>query len=80
MKKYWNKAIKLIPGGNLLYSKRPEMFLPNKWPTYFKKTKDCYVWDMKNKRYIDMWWRKKKQNIIKKNKRKSSIIFKAETY
>ena len=54
MKKYWNKALKLIPGGNLLYSKRPEMFLPNKWPTYFKKSKDCYLWDIKNKKYIDM--------------------------
>ena len=54
MNKYWKKAIRLIPGGNLLYSKRPEMFLPNKWPTYFKKSKDCYVWDIKNKKYTDM--------------------------
>ena len=54
MNKYWSKAIKLIPGGNLLYSKRPEMFLPNNWPTYFKKTKDCYVWDIENKKYVDM--------------------------
>ena len=30
------------------------MFLPNKWPTYFKKTKDCYVWDTNNKKYTDM--------------------------
>ena len=54
MNKNWKKAIKIIPGGNLLYSKRPEMFLPKKWPTYFKKTKNCYVWDLKNKKYIDM--------------------------
>ena len=54
MKKYWSKALKIIPSGNLLYSKRPEMFLPNKWPTYFKKSKDCYVWDLKNKKYLDM--------------------------
>ena len=48
------KAIKIIPGGNLLYSKRPEMFLPGKWPTYYTKTKDCFVWDINNKKYIDM--------------------------
>ena len=54
MNSYWKKAIKVIPGGNLLYSKRPEMFLPDKWPTYFKKSKDCYVWDLRNKKYIDM--------------------------
>ena len=40
---YWNEALKVIPGGNLLYSKRPEMFLPNNWPTYFTKSKNCYV-------------------------------------
>lgn len=54
MNKYWLKALKIIPSGNLLYSKRPEMFLPNKWPTYFKKTKDCYLWSLDNKKYLDM--------------------------
>ena len=52
--KYWKEALKIIPGGNLLYSKRPEMFLPKKWPTYFLKSKDCYVWDLENKKFIDM--------------------------
>jgi len=51
---YWNEALKVIPGGNLLYSKRPQMFLPNNWPTYFTKSKNCYVWDKNNKKYIDM--------------------------
>ena len=35
----WKKAKKKILGGNLLLSKRPEMFLPDYWPTYFKKAK-----------------------------------------
>jgi len=52
--KFWLEALKVIPGGNLLYSKRPEMFLPKKWPTYFTRSKDCYVWDKKNKKYVDM--------------------------
>ena len=52
--KLWQKAKKVILGGNLLVSKRPEMFLPDYWPTYFKKAKDIYVWDLNNKKYIDM--------------------------
>ena len=52
--KLWKKAKNVILGGNLLLSKRPEMFLPNYWPTYFKKTKGIYIWDLKNKKYIDM--------------------------
>ena len=50
----WKKAKKIIPGGNMLLSKRPEIFLPNKWPAYFKKAKDCFVTDLDNKKYLDM--------------------------
>jgi len=50
----WKEALKVIPGGNLLYSKRPQMFLDEKWPTYFTKSRNCYVWDKNNKKYIDM--------------------------
>ncbi len=50
----WTKAKKIIPGGNMLLSKRPEIFLPNKWPAYFKKAKDCFVTDLDNKKYLDM--------------------------
>ena len=38
-KKLYIKAKKMIPGGNQLLSKRPEMFLPNQWPAYYKKSK-----------------------------------------
>ena len=50
----WKKAKKIIPGGNMLLSKRPEIFLPNKWPAYFKQAKDCLVTDLDNKKYLDM--------------------------
>ena len=50
----WKKAKKLIPGGNMLLSKRSEMFLPELWPSYFSKAKDIYVWDLDNKKYTDM--------------------------
>ena len=35
-------------------SKRPEMFLPDAWPSYFSKANGCYVWDLDNRKYIDM--------------------------
>ncbi len=52
--KLWQRAKKIIPGGNMLLSKRPEMFLPENWPTYFSKAKGCRVWDLDGKEYIDM--------------------------
>ncbi len=33
----WKRAKRVIPGGNMLLSKRAEMFLPNQWPAYFSK-------------------------------------------
>ena len=48
------KAKKIIPGGTMLLSKRPEMFLPEKWPSYFSKSKGCFVWDLDGKKYTDM--------------------------
>ena len=52
--KLWERAKKIIPGGNMLLSKRPEMFLPEFWPAYFSKSKGCRVWDLDNKEYLDM--------------------------
>jgi len=52
--KLYKRAKKVIPGGNMLLSKRPEMFLPKKWPAYFSKSKGCKVWDLDGKEYIDM--------------------------
>lgn len=49
----YKKAKQLIPGGNMLLSKRPEMFLPENWPAYFSKAKGCYVWDLDGRKYID---------------------------
>jgi len=52
--KLWKRAKRVIPGGNMLLSKRPEMFLPNQWPAYYSKAKGCKVWDLDGKEYIDM--------------------------
>lgn len=50
----YQKAKRLIPGGTMLLSKRPEMFLPTKWPAYFSKAKGCKIWDLDGKEYLDM--------------------------
>ncbi|MDA7476472.1 aminotransferase class III-fold pyridoxal phosphate-dependent enzyme [Candidatus Pelagibacter ubique] len=52
--KLWKKAKKVISGGNMLLSKRPEMFLPEKWPAYYSRSKGCSVWDLDGREYIDM--------------------------
>jgi glutamate-1-semialdehyde 2,1-aminomutase len=52
--KLWKRAKSVIPGGNMLLSKRAEMFLPEQWPAYFSKAKGCQVWDMDGKQYTDM--------------------------
>ena len=51
---YWDKAKKIIPGGNGLLSKRPERYAPDIWPTYFNKCYGVEVFDLEGKKYIDM--------------------------
>lgn len=48
------KAKKLIPGGTQLLSKRPEMFLPDYWPSYYKQARGVEVIDLDGNKYIDM--------------------------
>ena len=50
----WLRAKRIIPGGNMLLSKRAEMFLPEHWPAYFSRTQGCRVWDLDGREYIDM--------------------------
>ncbi len=52
--KLWKRAKRVIPGGNMLLSKRAEMFLPDQWPAYFSRAKGCKVWDLDGKEYTDM--------------------------
>jgi glutamate-1-semialdehyde 2,1-aminomutase len=52
--KLWQRARRVIPGGNMLLSKRPEMFLPDAWPAYFASSAGCTVTDLDGKTYIDM--------------------------
>lgn len=52
--KLWLRAKRVIPGGNMLLSKRAEMFLPDRWPSYFSRAKGCSVWDLDGNEYVDM--------------------------
>ena len=52
--KMWKRAKSVIPGGTMLFSKNPDLFLPNFWPAYFEKTKGCNIWDLEGKKYLDL--------------------------
>jgi len=49
----WKRAKNVIPGGTMLFSKNPDLFLPKFWPSYFEKTKGCNVWDLEGIKYFD---------------------------
>ena len=50
----YDKAKRLIPGGTQLLSKRPELFLPEQWPTYYAQAKGIDVIDLDGNVYKDM--------------------------
>lgn len=50
----YRQAKKLIPGGTQLLSKRPEMFLPEQWPSYYTQARGVEVIDMDGNTYVDM--------------------------
>lgn len=52
--KLWKRALKIIPGGNGLLSKRPQRYAPDLWPTYFRKSKGVLIWDLDWNKFIDM--------------------------
>lgn len=49
----YQKAKSIIPGGTQLLSKRPEMWLPEMWPSYYSRAKGCEVWDLDGNHYYD---------------------------
>jgi glutamate-1-semialdehyde 2,1-aminomutase len=53
MKKIWDRAKNIIPGGNTLLSKRPNLWLPEAWPSHFKKSEGITVVDINGKKYED---------------------------
>ena len=52
--KLWKRTSDKILGGSMLFSKRPQNFLPEKWPPFYSKAKKCYIWDLEKKKYLDV--------------------------
>ena len=50
----YRHARRRIPGGTQLLSKRPEMFLPEQWPSYYSRAQGVDIWDLDGNHYIDM--------------------------
>ena len=50
----YKKILDVIPGGTQLLSKRPELFAPDIWPGYFSKSKGAHIWDLDNRKFLDM--------------------------
>jgi glutamate-1-semialdehyde aminotransferase len=44
----------IIPGGTQLFSKRPEIFSPTDWPTYYSKANGITITDMHGQKFRDM--------------------------
>lgn len=49
----YKRACSIIPGGTQLFSKRPELFLPDQWPVYYRKAAGIEVWDLDDNQYLD---------------------------
>jgi len=57
MTKGWelfDQACKVIPGGTQLLSKRPTLYLPQQWPSYFTKAQGVEITAVDGATYIDM--------------------------
>jgi glutamate-1-semialdehyde 2,1-aminomutase len=50
----YRQARQRIPGGTQLLSKRPEMLLPEQWPSYYSRASGSRIWDLDGNCYIDM--------------------------
>lgn len=53
-KELYRYAKTKIPGGTQLLSKRPELYLPEQWPAYYRRAKGVEVEAMDGRTYIDM--------------------------
>ncbi|MDB6092736.1 MAG: glutamate-semialdehyde -aminomutase [Verrucomicrobia bacterium] len=49
----YRRARQRIPGGAQLLGKRPEQYLPEGWPAYYRRAQGCTVWDLDGQPYVD---------------------------
>ena len=50
----YRRAKTRIPGGTQLLSKRPELYLPEQWPSYYSKASGVEITDIDGNTYVDM--------------------------
>ncbi len=50
----FSRACRVIPGGTQLLSKRPSMYLPEQWPSYFAKASGVEITDLDGRTFTDM--------------------------
>ena len=50
----YRRAKQLIPGGTQLLTKRPELHLPEHWPSYFRSAHGASLIDLDGNRFLDM--------------------------
>ena len=62
--KIWKRAKQIIPGGTMLFSKNPDLFLPDKWPAYFNKSKKYKIWDLDGNCFHDLSYMGVGTNIL----------------
>ncbi len=48
------RACERIPGGTQLLSKRPELFLPDGWPSYYARAQGVEVTDLDGRTFVDV--------------------------
>ena len=49
----YSRAKRVVLGGTGLLSKRPEMYLPDGWPSYYECAKGAQITDIEGKSYLD---------------------------
>lgn len=50
----FDEAVRIMPGGTQLLSRRPSLYLPGMWPVYAERAKGCHIWDVDGNEYIDL--------------------------
>lgn len=49
----FERACRLIPGGTQTISKRPDRYVPEKWPAYWSRAHGSRIWDLDGREYLD---------------------------
>ena len=49
----WSRAKEVIAGGASMLSKRPDMYVPQGWPTYFTRSQGFNLWDLDDRQWRD---------------------------